>query len=512
MGLLFDVSIDFDSIAKAAWTRAVANRERTKRRLDTQEEKKKKKKDASREKYITPKPELYRPDEPVAHAKIPRLNLGHAWMFYKYPTPNIVPGVALISQVGYPRSSAVFNFNLSQSRPILIGCGNGSDWESFTTGASIPPPPTNADYTDHKEGPYRYLQYTNDPDNFYLFQYQYRGLRTVLANNNYDQRAGRIVLPAGDGNFVIVLHQACAWYGVVESSYWSTKLTYTENGSISAPSDPNRVADLLDGPPFNYMYADYFDYAFTHGTSSDSPYTSAPFVNSGVVGVTSYYDSRTSYAAYVCNNSKIREISLPPSIQKLVNAANAIEFEESTYLTRGHEYTYTKFKELPNAIQIGGGGGFDGTWNSVTTPSVFEALNNILNFVASDQIKQTPSNLNWGLIDTSVGGYKRFQNADTVTYPYWSSAYEEGIPFSHAVWRVAGQAPDLRVYDPTQAGLRLPPPRGVPRADLRMDPDRPSRAGPYEVEELITVYDWGNPGYCRSMMAALGFSGADLVP
>lgn len=36
MGLLIDVSIDTDSIAKAAWARAVANRERLNRRLGTQ--------------------------------------------------------------------------------------------------------------------------------------------------------------------------------------------------------------------------------------------------------------------------------------------------------------------------------------------------------------------------------------------------------------------------------------------------------------------------------------------
>jgi hypothetical protein len=72
MSLRINVSIDSDSIARAAWTRAVANRERLKRRLDVQAGRE----EASQENrragpweqlYTTPTPLRYRPDEPVAY-------------------------------------------------------------------------------------------------------------------------------------------------------------------------------------------------------------------------------------------------------------------------------------------------------------------------------------------------------------------------------------------------------------------------------------------------------------
>lgn len=78
MGLLFDVSVDTDSIAKAAWARAVANRERLSRRLGTQAARE----EAARDQGVNtingkPIPGMgrelfnpvvtnYRPDEPVA--------------------------------------------------------------------------------------------------------------------------------------------------------------------------------------------------------------------------------------------------------------------------------------------------------------------------------------------------------------------------------------------------------------------------------------------------------------
>jgi len=70
VSLLVDISVVADSIVKAAWARAVANRERLRRRLDVQavrEEAARSGKDIFRETvYTTPTPLLYKPDEPVA--------------------------------------------------------------------------------------------------------------------------------------------------------------------------------------------------------------------------------------------------------------------------------------------------------------------------------------------------------------------------------------------------------------------------------------------------------------
>jgi hypothetical protein len=68
--LFLDVSITAQSIVDAAWARATANRERLRRRLDVQSVREEAGRNAGRgweQRYTTPTPLQYRPDEPVAY-------------------------------------------------------------------------------------------------------------------------------------------------------------------------------------------------------------------------------------------------------------------------------------------------------------------------------------------------------------------------------------------------------------------------------------------------------------
>lgn len=70
MSLFLDVSITAQSIVDAAWARATANRERLRRRLDLQAAREEAGRNAGRgweQRYTTPTPLQYRPDEPVAY-------------------------------------------------------------------------------------------------------------------------------------------------------------------------------------------------------------------------------------------------------------------------------------------------------------------------------------------------------------------------------------------------------------------------------------------------------------
>lgn len=72
MSLLVDLSIQAASIVDAAWDRAIANRERLRRRIDVQATREQVERDQARtlpweQLYTTPSPLNYKPDEPVAY-------------------------------------------------------------------------------------------------------------------------------------------------------------------------------------------------------------------------------------------------------------------------------------------------------------------------------------------------------------------------------------------------------------------------------------------------------------
>lgn len=138
MSLFVDVAITADSIVKAAWARAVANRERLRRRLDVQAVRE----DASRRGvkddfwetvYTTPTPSLYKPDEPVAYP-VPETNLMTAGRVFAYvrdisPTANNSPMMRVWSGDGLQQATLPIDWrpqtdevawNIVQGNPTQI--------------------------------------------------------------------------------------------------------------------------------------------------------------------------------------------------------------------------------------------------------------------------------------------------------------------------------------------------------------------------------------------------------
>ena len=198
MGLLIDVSVDFDSIAKAAWTRAVANRERLKRRLDTQEERKK----ANRKKlpYVTPRPSLYRPDEPVAmHTPSDSdvFGVGNAWLWQTekitgtqlYGDPSLAgitgPGTTTIEQL------------------TKLGSLDGTQWLEWTDVFSgVPPSPGGP------VGPLPYL----GPEASFVVSSHSRRLSSFLESlpaTNISLQVAKLALPVGPQAMIYVVLKRC---------------------------------------------------------------------------------------------------------------------------------------------------------------------------------------------------------------------------------------------------------------------------------------------------------------
>lgn len=203
MSLFVDVAITADSIVKAAWARAVANRERLRRRLDVQAVRE----DASRRGvkddfwetvYTTPTPSLYKPDEPVA-----------------YPIND--KGVSVIGRV-FTYVSTPLTYDNSPEMRVWSGDGQQSavlpiEWharDEVVPWLSVAPElisvtPTIYRFTAnsvYRDGPalkYSFASgdYAAGVDNFPTYN-------VIDIFNGYDGTARTHILPLGGGNSVVI--------------------------------------------------------------------------------------------------------------------------------------------------------------------------------------------------------------------------------------------------------------------------------------------------------------------
>jgi len=194
MGLLIDVSVDTDSIAKAAWARAVANRERLSRRLGTQAARE----EAARDQGVNtingkPIPGMgrelfnpvvtnYRPDEPVAPPN-PRRSTDPSWLLV--PTDSSFNAIVRNGpEFAFTQTNSIY---LSQAGPLSTGALSGvpvdiQDFDYAAASLSGETPvfnwPTSGQFTfeclaslgsDNTFRPQRNVRITFDNDQIQLF-------------------------------------------------------------------------------------------------------------------------------------------------------------------------------------------------------------------------------------------------------------------------------------------------------------------------------------------------------
>lgn len=427
--------------------------------------------------YGTAPTQQGRRDEPVARrVQQQGLNLGHLWVAYPNDVTTNSTGIAAIGGGG--GLSDLVTRTVSNQSALRVGNGIGTNWVELDYGAYNHPPLPSETWT----------VYDSQPQGSGSFNY--KATRELRYQMTQASSMAWFVLPAGRGTFLLVFCDKAVYYGI--------------NATVKHVAEGPAGYTPADNPSNPYLAA------FSYDQGGDTGYTAA----------SSYGESTVRNRVYVCSNSSIRAITtFSPTLQQVFDTLNPPPTSGTTTATiNGQSFAYNA---LYNSGILGGssdifsgGNGFrktiddqNGGENLVYTPYVFELINDYVPF-ASGQLKQFDPKLRWGLPDESAGGYARFVPGSSAT-PTYQAAYDDGLTMHHALWKNKNEVPDRRVFDPAYAYLGLPAPRRVNKASLSLAAERVSQS---QIYQLVTVWDWDDPAYCRQMCLALGFAEADLTP
>jgi hypothetical protein len=455
---------------------------------------------------------------PTANRLRQELNLGHLWKFGDINRRITSTGV-LSAVGGGAGSSLTSTDNLrSSQRDLLLGCGDGGQWRTFADiGTKDVPLLPGETYSGGIEGE-RQLQPTSPPSAFNFNT----GMRQGGSPVSSDIRFFEVALPSGGGNFIYIYGFASIWSAFETSALYGVTAIYT-----AQPPDYGGVPD--DWPFTGYQSPYYL------GILLQTLPDRLQIFNQTAVSFTGYRGKQRRFAAYACNNSSIREINIPLGIQALLDQALPEPVDSSTAvqildaaLPEG-TFVHSTYR-LPNVTTpnfTGYGGLKIGVLDSsVYTPDVFRVINNYTPFTSSTNIKSLPTRLKAGIADRSDGAWAAFQDtSNSPQTPWLSNSYREGEPFYYALWPNKNEEPNPEVWDPNYAAdwIDFNRPKRITGATLRLKENRVSRNGAndsnnfygpdfYNEEELISVWDWDDPVYCRRMCIELGFSADDLAP
>jgi hypothetical protein len=148
-----------------------------------------------------------------------------------------------------------------------------------------------------------------------------------------------------------------------------------------------------------------------------------------------------------------------------------------------------------------------------SSPRVFHSLNQIIPYT-SESKPAPPVNHKGILADGRTGIYKRIKEDDEGA---GQTLYDPTDSFKYLRWYSANETPSLGVWEEGYTGTF---PKDFPNFELRLSENRLMSPFGYDItsstqvpsQNVIAVTDWGDPGYCRKMCKALGFSDADLQP
>ncbi len=460
-------------------------------------------------------PEVER--RPAASRSGQGLNLGHLWVFGDARRQTKSTGVVSAEFNG--SSSTATDAIRGTQYDLLLGCGDGGQWQIFPDVGADSAPPLPADTFAVGRVTARELQSVSPQSADSFFVGRRKGGSGINSNNRFFEGA----LPCGQGNFIYIYGFTSVW------DAFESEASYAVRGRFQRTDNSQTIEEF----PF-LGYQDPFTGLYTLQEIPDR-LNIINFVESSTiepVSFTGYRGKERRFAAYVCNNSSIREISIPAGIEPLLNAAcpEPVNATRTVYIYSFGTPEGTFIQDIytiPNPTAgIFGSIGLttDVSDSQVYTPDVFRNINNSVPFTDPANIKTIPEKLLRGLADRRAGSWAAFQDTSTQpSYPWMSNFYRAGAPFYYALWPNKNEQPNLQIWDPNYASdwVNFPTPKRVNKATLNLSPNRIDRDGAgdnffgpeyYNGEKLITVWDWDDPSYCRSMCKALGFTDADLTP
>lgn len=299
--------------------------------------------------------------------------------------------------------------------------------------------------------------------------------RTVGSTGSYSIDSNHWVLPAGNGTYIVVVMLA-----YVATAYTTTATYFAE------PADPERPNRLL--------------------IKVDEPY-SAPVVTSQA-GAKNY--------VFACSHTKVRSLSIPPTMQALLDHFNPAPIEAdatlSTAITGGVTTAY-KRPQLAGQKSYAVDGAnqtFRTEYGTSWDPSIYWSLNNEYQFIDPAQVVSPGT---WRLTHkpavsrNDAGGFKQMNDNSWNLEAYYKAS--QPLPIMFGKWKAAGN-PIL-----SQPG-NIEPISGK-AGESKLSPSRQGLTPPAPFPGLYyvdydAVWDWDDPAYCKKMLTALGFTPAQLKP
>lgn len=416
------------------------------------------------------------------------LNLGHLWWVWDFESFVLDAGIISIAN-----STSDYRVERVRSRlrPMLVGCGNGTVWNTLTLGATNQTALPQDDFMV-TDGPY---PYTTDAGTGQVLTYSINGKRSIGTSISNNTDSEYIILPAGNGNFIFI-HAAI--------SRWFTYRTYEPCFKVYPAGGTYENVTLATARP-------------------------------GTIQFTGFTGYNRQIDVFVMSNTGMRRLTPPAALNNMLDVLAPIPSTGNvTVSVRFQHYTFTGIYQRTYPFSTGNlfanvDDGLKLNWDQYGwTPRIFENLNAAYPFVSPSLIKQAPlTNLQYGLADNSRGGYARYKQTQ---YPGTTppnigvnlSLYRDGLPLYYALWPNKNEVPDLTVWDPDYANSGLPKPKLMPRSTLTLASNRvplnggtttdPMFIGKYAAQRMNVVWDWGDPDYCKTMCKALGFTDADLKP
>lgn len=497
------------------------------------------------------------------------IKIGHIWLFVDAPdeyeyTWHRYGGTGRI----FPESTTYFN-----GSEYNYGIGNGKNWMAQHSGSPVVPEfytdavvgePFQTYLWEHLRTSWQFP----DPSlpEFFSETYYYRAdfWRVYRVDGPAIQRY--LAIPVGGDTFILIIAGFYAWHQnrLFGSAKWWHDISYncTVNGNYCESDSP------YDAPYTLLRLINNNLGSLTEsllGTMPQGTYDYSDYIAQAVEQIT---DHGMYKKIFICNNKGMREIDMPPETAPITKWLNAIHpelvYEEDPYFygSAGNFYygppgslpyynsDYCGYPLCPSNVPavtsrpivyrwaspnpywyddndagFASGGGLEVRGAKIFTPDVFNLINEDMYYYLGEYfvpIEQTPM---WGDVadkvhtvyaDFTVDGYKEldYPNPDSTTVG--KTLYDNGLQLKYRYLKKKGYP--SKDYYGQDSGDFTADTSSCPKATLRFDPLRPGKTGQadtsttYGSAELLCVYDWNDPEYCKGLCLKLGFKPADLVP
>jgi hypothetical protein len=468
-------------------------------------------------------------------------NVGTMWDFYSYGGPAVTLGnlgwrARNITTISANVEYFPTNNLTTQTNNNTIACGSGKEHQTitterteliqiFSTGTKTPSVVIDSYSYSPPPNPYYYVSYKA-----YFFNLVAVG---GVVNNLYQDSA---ILPAGKDNaiYIYFTRRIASLRKYNMGAYYVDYFTSAGNYDFTNPSTPTQI----DGGPTTLLGAP-IDGVFTYNNSSGELATATvPKLFSGFNIDLSYSDS---FRAFAVNKNKIREIVFPEYLKNKITSKWPLQYQQvNDNLYSDIQYTATDY----NYGMSLNGDWFSARYDDITgfgkliavtdygeistaTPEIFSKINTDIQFTDPANIKQFDfSKYRVILEDRSSGMFSAYANgtcSNDFSFQDYSLSditvkdlYATAEYIDFAVWKNPGESVDYSVFNTSGCPITPSLPQVIKnrKARTQMFPGRPAAPAfpTYGDATLIAITDGGDPGYCRSMCLALGFTEADLTP